>query len=92
MNNLSKKLSYRQRALDKLTEDTGVEIEVNEYSDQIFDNKDMDARVATFLSSEPNDRTNAIAEYIFQESASKYRQAKLHGSRSIRHSPLVLRF
>jgi hypothetical protein len=62
MSNLSKKLSYRQRALDKLTEDTGVEIEVNEYSDQIFDNKDMDARVATFLSSDPNDRTNAIAD------------------------------
>jgi hypothetical protein len=30
MSNLSNKLSYRQRALDKLTEDTGVEIEVKE--------------------------------------------------------------
>jgi hypothetical protein len=34
--NLSKKLSYKQRALDKLTEEQGMKVEINDTSDSIF--------------------------------------------------------
>jgi hypothetical protein len=86
----SQKLSYRQRALDKLAEETGVDVLVNESSDLIFDTK-LEDNVAMFLSSDDGDRTNAVFEYVFREACAKYKQAKQHGRSSIRHSPLVIR-
>jgi hypothetical protein len=90
LKNVSRRLSYKARALAKLTEDTGVECPVNEDSDKLFD-MTMEENVKTFLTKDPNDRLAAIAEYVFAEACSKHKQARLHGRRSIRHSPLVIR-
>lgn len=87
---VSRRLSYKTRALEKLTEDTGVECPINEDSDKIFDIS-MEENVKQFLSSDPNDRTAAIAQYVFTEACMKHEQAKLHGRKSLRHSPLVIR-
>lgn len=87
---VTRRLSYRTKALEKLVEDTGVECPVNEESDKIFDIS-MEENVKRFLSSDPNDRTAAIAEYVFTEACMKHQQAKLYGRKSIRHSPLVIR-
>jgi hypothetical protein len=62
--NLSMKLSYKQRALDKLLEETGVHVEVNETADKIFSSTNAE-RVKQFLESNPDDRGNAIAVLIF---------------------------
>ena len=88
--NLSQKLSYRDRAIDKLTSDTGVDVQVNASSDEILSTTVAD-NVSRFLNSDPNDRTNAIADYVFREAVTKYQQAKAHGRKSVRHSPLVIR-
>jgi hypothetical protein len=69
--NLSKRLSYKQRALDKLTEEQGMTVEINETSDSIF-NYDVAQNVKRFLAADPNDRTNAIADFVFRESVKKY--------------------
>lgn len=53
--NLSRRLSYKQRALDKLTEEQGMDIQVNETSDAIF-NDNVANNVSQFLASDPNDR------------------------------------
>jgi hypothetical protein len=71
---VSRRLSYKAKALAKLTEDTGVECPINEDSDQIFDIT-MEENVKRFLSRDSGD----------------CQQAKLHGRRSIRHSPRVIR-
>jgi hypothetical protein len=47
--------------------------------------------VKQFLESNPDDRGNAIAEYVFLENCEKYAHAKKFGKTSIRHSPLVIR-
>ena len=70
-------------------EDTGVEVQINSHSDTIF-NTMVAENVSRFLNSDPNDQTNAIADYVFRENVRKYQQAKLHGHTSIRHSPLVI--
>lgn len=88
--NFGMKLSYKQRALDKLLEETGVHVEVNETASEIFSETNAE-RVQKFLDSNPNDRGNAIAEYVFKENCIKYQQAKKFGRTSIRHSPLVIR-
>jgi hypothetical protein len=87
---VTRRLSYRTKALEKLIEDTGVECPINEDSNSIFDIS-MEDNVKRFLSRDPNDRTAAIAEYVFTEACMKHEQAKLHGRKSIRHSPLVIR-
>lgn len=87
---VSRRLSYKEKALAKLIEDTGVDCPINEDSDKIFDIT-MEQNVKRFLSSDPSDRTAAIAEYVFTEACQKHQQAKLHGRKSIRHSPLVIR-
>jgi hypothetical protein len=84
------RLSYRTKALEKLVEDTGVECPINDENDKIFDIS-MEENVKRFLLSDPNDRTAAIAEYVFTEACMKHHQAKLYGRKSIRHSPLVIR-
>jgi hypothetical protein len=90
LNNVSRRLSYKARALAKLTEDTGVDCLVNEDSDKLFD-MSMEENVKAFLTRDPNDRLAVIAEYVFAEACSKHKQARLHGRRSIRHSPLIIR-
>jgi hypothetical protein len=87
---VSRRLSYKAKALAKLTEDTGVECPINEDSDQIFDIT-MEENVKRFLSRDSGDCLAAIAEYVFSEACMKHQQAKLHGRRSIRHSPRVIR-
>jgi hypothetical protein len=87
---VTRRLSYKTRALEKLIEDTGVECPINEDSDRIFD-MTMEENVKQFLSSDPNDRLAAIAQYVFTEACMKHEQAKQHGRKSIRHSPLVIR-
>jgi hypothetical protein len=47
--------------------------------------------VEEFVRNVSDDRTAAIADYVFKESAQKYKQAELHGRKFIRHSPLVIR-
>ena len=86
----SRKLSYREKALKKLLEETGVEVAINEHTDKIFDTKVAD-NIANFLGSDPNDKNAAIAEYVFREACQKYKQAKSHGRTSISHSALVIR-
>lgn len=90
LKNVSRRLSYKSRALEKLTEETGVDCPINDESEKIFDIT-MEQNVKRFLSSDPNDRLASIAEYVFAEACQKHKQAKLHGMRSIRHSPLVIR-
>jgi hypothetical protein len=87
---VSRRLNYKAMAMEKLTEDTGVDCLINDDSDKIFDTK-MEDNVKKFISSDPNDRLTAIAEYVFAEACAKHKQAKLHGRKSIRHSPLVIR-
>jgi hypothetical protein len=88
--NYGMRLSYKQRALDKLLEETGVHVEINEAADKIFNETNAE-RVKQFLESNPHQRGNAIAEYVFKENCQKYLQAKKFGRTSIRHSPLVIR-
>jgi hypothetical protein len=87
---VTRRLSYKTRALEKLIEDTSVDCPINEDGDRIFD-MTMEENVKRFLSSDPNDRTAAIAQYVFTEACMKHEQAKQHGRKSIRHSPLVIR-
>jgi hypothetical protein len=86
---LRDRLSYDQRLSEQLIEETGVEVEINDDSDIIF-NDDTADDVTAFLESSSDDDT-AIAEYVFREHVAKYKQAKPKGIRTIRHSPLVIR-
>ena len=47
--------------------------------------------VSRFLASDPNDRTNAIVEFVFRDSVKKYQDAKRRHASGVRHSPLVIR-
>ncbi|KAL7503030.1 hypothetical protein ACHAXN_001589, partial [Cyclotella atomus] len=88
--NLSARLSYKQRALDKLTEEQGMTVEINDTSDSIF-NYNVANNVTCFLASDPNDRCNAIADFVFRESVKKYFDAKERHASGVRHSPLAIR-
>lgn len=87
---LKRKLSYYEKLSEKMIEQTGVEVQVNETSDSLF-NVDTAENIAMFLESDPNSRPAAIAKYVFLEHVKKYKQAQLHGHKSICHSPLVIR-
>jgi hypothetical protein len=81
---VSRRQSYKAKALAKLTEETGVDCPINEDSDKISDIT-MEENVRRFISSDPNDRLAAIAEYVFAEACQKHKLAKEHGT------PLVIR-
>lgn len=87
--NLSARLSYKQMALNKLTVETGMDVEINETSDSIF-NYSVASNVAKYLAAD-GDNTNAAAEFIFRESVRKYQDAKTKHASSVRHSQLVIR-
>ena len=67
-----------------------MQVEINESSDSIF-NYDVADNVSRFLASDPNNRSAAIADFVFRESVKKYQDAKRSHASSVRHSPLVIR-
>eukprot|EP00956_Cyclotella_meneghiniana_P040895 scaffold208601_cov23-Cyclotella_meneghiniana.AAC.1 len=72
---MGQRLAYTKKISDKLIAETGIDVEVNPTSTEIFSDETAD-KVRDFLQSDESNRSAAIAEYVFREHVEKYRQAK----------------
>ena len=59
-------MDYHLKLSEKLIEEIGIEVQINDTSDELF-NTSVAESIAKFLQSDPNDSTAAIAKYVFLE-------------------------
>ena len=85
-----KRIVYRDKVIAKLTKGTGLDIPLNEESDSIFSNDELQSAVDSFLA-EKEITQDGIVAYAFKESVRKHRMAREKGHRSVRHCPLMIR-
>eukprot|EP00956_Cyclotella_meneghiniana_P029829 scaffold73445_cov46-Cyclotella_meneghiniana.AAC.1 len=69
---------------------TGIDMPINEHTNQLFEEKNMD-HYTKFIRAE-SVTNSTLAEYIVAESFKKHKESRERGSTSVRHCPLAIRF
>ena len=82
-------ISRRDKKIEMLNEATGVDIPINKASSYIFNESVADA-AGDFLGKEFSQ--DSVAEFAFREAVKAHKVAHEKGAKSVRHSPLMIRF
>lgn len=80
---------YYEKVTKKLMDSTGIEMPINEQTNELFHQKNMDHYIKFIRADTVTNST--LAEYIVGESFRKHNQARERGSTSVRHCPLTIR-
>jgi len=84
------KISRMQEYIDDMIGATGVSVDVNNASGQMFSDKSMEEMKQMFI--EKNDlSTDSIALYAFKRSVENHKAAQKSGKKAVRHCPLMIR-
>jgi len=78
----------RDKFIDNLLQQTGIDVKVNDASDTIFCD-DVQTATKKFLSEHLTQ--DSIAAYAFSWSVETHKQAKKSGAQSVSHCPLMIR-